>query len=255
MGEIYLERNDLATSMALTRQALFLSQEQGSYPELTYRWQWQIGRIFTHLGQFADAQQAYELAINTLNPIRGQFFNGYRKDIGTLFREQIKPVYYELAGVHLQQAQISKDTDERQHRLSQVQGIIEQMKSAELQDLFQDECIVALNNKKKNLDQVTEYTAVLYPIMLENELVTLVKFPEEIWQYRVGVTQEQFDQTVRTFRIHLQTASNKRFLSGAQQLYQWLIQPLEMELQAAQIDTLIIVPDGTAFLDSPEHPA
>lgn len=135
--------------MALTRQALFLSQEQGSYPELTYRWQWQIGRIFTHLGQFADAQQAYELAINTLNPIRGQFFNGYRKDIGTLFREQIKPVYYELAGVHLQQAQISKDTDERQHRLSQVQGIIEQMKSAELQDLFQDECIVALNNKKE----------------------------------------------------------------------------------------------------------
>jgi CHAT domain-containing protein len=47
------------------------------------------------------------------------------------------------------------------------------------------------------------------------------------------------------FRRFLQTPATRQYRRSAEQLYRWLIEPIEASLAAAGIDTLVFVPDGT----------
>jgi CHAT domain-containing protein len=49
---------------------------------------------------------------------------------------------------------------------------------------------------------------------------------------------------VREFRRYLEKRTSREYLPPAQQLYGWLIRPLQAQLDAQQIETLVIVPDG-----------
>ena len=248
LGSMHLDRGQFDLAQAFTRQALLLEQEKGKNPELRYRWQWQLGRVFRRLGDLEKAREAYKQAIATLTPIRAQFFNGYRKDMEKRFHDLVKPVYYELAEVKLSQVKETASGTEQARLLGEVREVIEEMKSAELQELFHDECVIALRNKSKALDDVDKHTAVVYPIVLKNKLVTLLSLPQGIKQYSSEVSQKELEQTVLQFRKHLQTASHKRYFNEAQALYTWLIEPLEKDLASAGIETLVVVPDGSLSL-------
>ncbi|MEM9149027.1 MAG: CHAT domain-containing protein, partial [Cyanobacteria bacterium P01_F01_bin.3] len=61
-----------------------------------------------------------------------------------------------------------------------------------------------------------------------------------------GVTRSQLFQTVEQFRGDVVSSARRGsdyYLPGAQQLYQWLIAPIETELGAAAIDTLVFSMD------------
>jgi CHAT domain-containing protein len=49
---------------------------------------------------------------------------------------------------------------------------------------------------------------------------------------------------VRTFRQLLEKRTTREYLPYAQQLYTWLIRPIEAALAGAPVDTLVFVPDG-----------
>jgi CHAT domain-containing protein len=51
-------------------------------------------------------------------------------------------------------------------------------------------------------------------------------------------------QEVREFRRTLEKRTTREYLPHAQQLYNWLIRPLEPVLTAVRVDTLVFVPDG-----------
>ena len=60
----------------------------------------------------------------------------------------------------------------------------------------------------------------------------------------VPVTAEVLTQEVRAFRRLVEKRTTREYLPHAQQLYDWLIRPLESELVHLKIETLVLVPDG-----------
>src|SRR5207247_2417945 len=60
----------------------------------------------------------------------------------------------------------------------------------------------------------------------------------------VPVGADRVTQEVRQLRRKLEKRTTREFLPHAQQLYDWLIRPLEPDLDAARAETLVFVPDG-----------
>ena len=87
-------------------------------------------------------------------------------------------------------------------------------------------------------------TAVLYPIILEDRLEILLIGPNgTIEQFETPIAKTEIGTTVRD----LQAALKDKILDpkpAAQQIYTWLIAPLEKSLQDQQVENIIYLPDG-----------
>jgi CHAT domain-containing protein len=242
LADIYFTYQKLAETTDFNRQALFFAK-QGNYPDILYLWQWQQGALLKVQGQLDAAITAYQAATETLQPIQQSLDVGRRSSVSS-FNVIVRPVYYELADLVLQKAGLTTDKAERQKLLKQARNTVESVKMAELRDYFQDECVLELQEKAKDLDQVVEKTAIIYPIPLEDRLVLLVSTGGDIQQITVDATSDEINDAALDLRVRLQTRPNNRFLYPARQLYDWVIRPLLPILQENQVDTLVIVPDG-----------
>ncbi len=243
-----IEQHD-AEALRLTRQAIFYANqdensffsqaEQGS--EILYRWYWQLGRLFKQQQHFDEAIQAYQNAVNSLQPVRQELAIGYRKT-SQPFRERLGPIYLELAELLLQRAEQANDP---QPWFKQVLDTIELMKTFELQDYFRDECVTQNNYKQPILKFQPAHTALLYPILLTDRTEWLLSLGNGLIQrVSIPIPAAVLKDEVNEFRFELETRETMAFLPYAQRLYRWLIAPLKTTLTTHQITTLIIVPDG-----------
>lgn len=246
LAELYEDEKRWDEALTLTRRAIFFAQQEKS-PEILYFWQWQLGRLLREKGNLDEAIIAYEQAVQTLNPIRGEIAIGQR-NAPNVFRERIKPVYYELADLYIRKAEQAGGKKEAEESLKEARAIVETMKSAELEDLFQDECVTAFQAKATDLDDLVDKIAVIYPIPLAERLVVIASLPGEISHFVIPMGLEELEETARDLRRRLQTRSDKLFLKPVQKLYNALIRPLEEKIEAAQVDTIIVVPDGALSL-------
>ena len=199
MGELYEDEGRYEEALGLTRSAVFFAQQMNSL-ETLYRWHWQMGRIFKSQGNIEDALQAYQRAVGTLDPIRIQLFRGHRwqKDH---FNEHIRPVYIGLADIYLTQADALSDPKAREAKLKHARDTMEVLKTAELQNFFNDECVTAMAEDKVSLDRTPPHTAVVYPIPLEDRLAVLISLPESMTHFNIPVDAQKLRQTARRFRM------------------------------------------------------
>jgi CHAT domain-containing protein len=89
-------------------------------------------------------------------------------------------------------------------------------------------------------------TVLVYPLVLENKLWLLIAAEGGILKkFEVPVPQKQLGETVLKFRQLLQspTSDISQVQATGQQLYTWLIKPIESELKANQIKHLVFAPD------------
>ncbi|MDM8526030.1 CHAT domain-containing protein [Desulfococcaceae bacterium HSG8] len=245
-GQLYEEEGRYPEAIQLTRKALFLAQE-GSFPEILYLWEWQMGRLFKAGGDIEKAIKAYHAAINTLTPVCLELLREYRGQ-EEAFKENVKPVYLGLADLLLKQSEAMKDRESREDKLMEAMYVMERLKAVELQEFFEDECVTAGQKKLTTLDRTPPHTAVLYPISLPDRLVLLLNMPDMIKHVNVSVDSERLKKTVKRFRKRLQSRTSFRFMHDAYTLYDWLIRPVEAELTAMDIHTLLIAPDGSLRL-------
>lgn len=242
LAQIYQQENDLDSALALTHKAIFAAQE---LPEQLYRWEAQQGQLLQRQGKLSAAIRVYQNALSHVHPIRNQLFSGQR-NAQYIFEQYIRPVYYELADVLLQQAKQTRNKKQKNTLLVQARHVLEQYKHAELEDYFQDECV--LQQEPQYLDNLSEETAVLYPILLEQRMELLLSLPDGIHQVVVDVPREKISQLAKSYQLNLQRRNSWRFLKQSGQLYDWLIRPLIKQLKAADSHTLVIVPDGALRL-------
>jgi len=85
---------------------------------------------------------------------------------------------------------------------------------------------------------------VIYPIVFSDRTELLVSLKTELTRTSVPVAAIDLTREVRAFRYTLEKRTTREYLAHAQKLYDWLIRPLEADLLAHQIDTLVFVPDG-----------
>ena len=99
----------------------------------------------------------------------------------------------------------------------------------------------ALQDNLKNLQQKA---VLLYPLILDDRIELILTTPDSPPIRRtVQVPKKQLNETIAAFRSALQNpASDAK--TPAQQLYNWLIKPLEDDLKAADAQTLIYAPDA-----------
>jgi len=243
-GELLESRHKPGEALIWYRQAAFSAQDVQAADPL-YRWERDIGRILAASGDVEHASIAYSNAIDSLQNIRHDLSFGYGNQASSgTFRESVGPVYYEAADLLLRQAEKEPDHDREQSLLRQARQTVEMLKSAELEDYFQDSCFNILKSRSRTIDTVDPHTAVIYLIPLTDRTEILVGTSTGLRQFKAPVGSDQLFSEVRLFRQRLEDRTTQRYLINARRIYDWVIRPIEPTLAASGIDTLVFVPDG-----------
>jgi len=242
LGQLYADNGQTKEAVTFILRAIFAAHEIGA-TDILYRWQREIGRQYNTLGNIDKAITAYEHAVESITKIKEDLAIDCKKKSRLSFRESVGPVYFELADLLLTRSAAQNDTKAKQADLMAAQNTIEQMKKMELQDYFQDDCIIALKARQSALDKEIPETAVIYPVLLPDRLELIVTIAGTMKSFQVKVNKKDLTSQVRKLRKKLQQPES-RFIRHAQKLYKWLIRPVENDLIANKISTLVFVPDG-----------
>lgn len=239
LGGLYEDEERFEEALQLTRRAVLLAQKSDAI-EVIYQWQWQIARMMVQLGDIDAGIEAYRSAIRSIKNIRTNMVTS----ANDVYRESVGPLYFEMADLLLQRTSTLRDADLVQANLVEVRETLESLKTAEIVEYFDNDCVI-LDQDKSALELLSENAAIVYPILLNDRLELLISFPGEIHQVSVPVSSSELTQEIRRFRLAIENAaSDVRFMPSAQKLYTWLIAPMETHLAGRRIDTLVFVPDG-----------
>ena len=242
LGELLLAERRNADAARVAARAINAAQQIDA-PDLIFRWEWLNARLLTAAGDPERALAAFRRALAALRLIRQDIPVEYR-DGRSSFRETIGPLYFEVADLLIRQAKGASDEVRRDALLAEARDTIENLKTAELRDYFKDQCIIDLEARAKSVEEVGRSVAAIYPIILKDRLELLVSIGRRTRLFTVPVGEERLTAEVRRLRYLLEKRSTREYLGSARQIYQWLVKPLERELEQAAIDTLVIIPDG-----------
>lgn len=242
LGGLYETEERYPEALNLTRQAIFLAQQVVA-PESLFRWHWQAGRVLKKMGKPDEALDAMRRAVYAAESVRPELAVAYGSGPSS-FREGVGGVYFDLADLLLQRAAALADPAQAEPYLKEARDTVELLKVAELRDYFHDDCVDAARSRVTGLEAVSQTAAVVYPILLPDRLELLVSLPSGMRRVSVPVGVEQITKEVRTLRKRLEKRTTVEYLPHAQQMYDWLIRPLEPMLAGSSIDTLVFVPDG-----------
>ncbi|MCP4702755.1 MAG: CHAT domain-containing protein, partial [Gammaproteobacteria bacterium] len=235
LGQLYKDQPEDAVH--LTRQALF---HAGDISELACRWSRQLGSLFKAQGKRDRAIEMYYQALAQLQPIRRRLTAGSYRSKRRTFREAVVPVCYELADLLLQRAKTKND----QQDLRAVPDVLEQVKAAQLENYFQDDCVANFQRLTPVKKLIGSRTAVFYPILLPDRSELLFSFTDGLHAFAIPVKGETINEQAERFRVRVTAPRHKRYRGPARRLYDWLIAPAEAMPAKHGIDTLVIAPDG-----------
>ena len=256
LSRIYEEIGEDRRARQYTETALNIAQFlQAS--DISYQWQWQLGRLLASQGDIKGAIAAYSEAVNTLQSLRGDLV-AIDTEVQFSFRDKVEPVYRQLVGLLLDSAQNYQKNNAQNCRgtedklqcrktaeeyLQKARQTIEALQLAELDNYFQDACLDA---KPQQIDRVDPQAAAIYPIILPDRLAVILSIPgQPLRHYQTELQRAKIETSLGQFQQFLSPAfSNKQRLRLAQEIYDWLIRPAETQLEENNIETLVFVLDG-----------
>jgi CHAT domain-containing protein/tetratricopeptide (TPR) repeat protein len=101
-----------------------------------------------------------------------------------------------------------------------------------------------LNAIRDNLRQLNQKALILYPLVLPDRLELVIVTADAPPIHRtVPVKKEELTEVISTFRRSLQTPGRDAKTPG-NKLYNWLIKPIEKDLQQAGAEAIIYAPDS-----------
>ncbi|PLZ98109.1 hypothetical protein CEN50_12570 [Fischerella thermalis CCMEE 5268] len=255
-GALYEQRGskeDLSQAEKFTRQALNVVSSLES-PYISYQYFWQLGRIRKAQGDIPDAIAAYTKAYNALQSLRSDLV-AVNPEVQFSFRSSVEPVYRQLVELELEYAQSLKANNkeqESQKRLTQARNVLESLQLAELNNFFREACV---ETNSKPIDQLDTNAAVVYPIILSNQqqsdanverlevILSLPKQPPRL--YSTTLKKQELEETVEQIQAFLKSPEPnlEQSLPYYQKVYDWLIRPLQQDLENSKIKTLVFVLD------------
>ena len=277
LGKIY--ESDLLYSDAIksTQKAIFFAQ-QGNYNELLYLWYWQYAKLLKNRGDkssndLKNAVKAYEMAINILNTsvnryscsesiikreqapvslykVRPSFIKDYFQVKS--YENAVSSLYKEMISILFDQLNDDLNKYDIDKKIKRIIYLVERLKKGEIIDFYKDECAARFINKLLFLDNnfINKFdpeTAILYPIIL-NDYIGLILISKKGYFYKkVKLDITKLKNTAKIFRFNLQT-KKQEFEIYANQLYKWLIQPVDLELELLKLKNLVIIPDSITKL-------
>jgi len=243
LGALYAEEGRTSEALEITRRAVFQAQRAGA-DDSRYLWHAQSARLLRQLDQRDAAISEYRAALEIVEQLRHAFAAGSAAAPGS-FRESLGPLYFELVDLLLQRAAQAPDAASARPDLESAQKTVELLKAAELRNYFRDDCVDAFREKRKSVAQASASAAIVYPILLPDRIELLLSTSKGIERIGVPAPAARVSLEVHEFRRLLEKRTTRQYLPHAQQLYRWLIEPIEPRLTALGTSTLVFVPDAS----------
>ncbi|OKH22145.1 hypothetical protein NIES593_13150 [Hydrococcus rivularis NIES-593] len=276
LGQYYSQQRQLSTATDLTRQALSLAQEQnlvGDAREVVYLWQSQLGRLLKEQSNRRGAIASYSAAFNTLQSLRTDL-NANERDVQFDFRQEVKPVYLDLADLLLASDLSKTELDSlvlfssnpnreesEASRLELARRVIEALQLAELDNFFQDPCLEEADAIVQ-IDDLDPQAAVIYPIVLPQRLEVILSLPgKPLQRATIPVSDREVNETLdelydilynksvdnsainifRTIPLNPEEVGEnlQKLLPIFTKVYDWIVRPFEAEFETNKIETLV----------------
>lgn len=244
LGWLYEQNQQYSEALVLTKKALFLAKGV-SANDIAYKWQWQLGHILKAQGNIKEAISAYDAAILTLQSLRLDT-TSISSQLQFSFREKVEPVYRQLVNLLLLNTENSELN--LNNNLQKARNTIESLQLAEIENFLQEPCLKPRVQIDKFIDKSNEKAAIIYPIILEKELAIILKLPQQnqLRYYITPVSQNKLETTLAQLQQYLPNVTQSLNVKNlSQQVYDWLIRPVEADLIQSNIETLVFVLDGS----------
>lgn len=247
LGKLYVQTKQWSEAEKFSLLALKLS-EGIQAKDISYRWLWQLGKIKSAANYSrrndTEAIAAYEQATKNFKSLRGNLVS-VNRDASFSYQDESEPLYREYLNLLLK----TEDWKPSPKTLEKTRNIVESMQLAELDDFFRRACLDRQAVEINNIDK-RQQTAVIYPVILSDRLAVILWLPnqpkDKSLQLRtVPIVKKQVEDTIEDMRQKLVTRSTYEFLLPAEQLYDWLIKPIdELDLHKTGINNLVFVLNG-----------
>jgi CHAT domain-containing protein len=238
LGELYEKTGQFGDAEQLTKQAL-----QQAYlinaTDISYLWEWQLGRLYKSQKSWENAIASYTAAVNTLKSLRSDLVT-INLEVQFSFRDSVEPVYRQLVDLLLQPL-----AEVTQTKLFQARQVIESLQLAELDNFFREACLDAKPEQIENLDLKA---AIIYPVILPDRLEIILSLPQQpLRDYKVWIPQNQVESTINQLEqaLAIRHSNQGERLQISQKVYDLLIRPLQADLQASGVQTLVFISDGS----------
>jgi len=241
LGNVYELMGRWGEAEKLTQQAVQLAQQINA-GDIAYRWQWQLGRVTKAQGKTDSAIAAYSEAVGTIKSLRADLAAA-SPNVQFSFRDAVEPIHRELVELLVKSNQ--KDN------LKTARNVIEGLQLVELDNFFREACLTA---KPEQIDQVDQLAAVIYPIILEDQLAIIVSLPKpgqtqttdtrDFRYYKTNIDKKQVESLASHLQNDLSQPTTFDFtLPELQKMYDLVIRPEAAELAASKVETLVFVLD------------
>ena len=220
----------------LTEEALFIAQPFEA-PSIAYQWQWQLGRLLEIQGEKEKAISAYKAAVKTLESVRGDLVT-INSDVQFSFRDNVEPVYRKLVDLLLK-------TDPDSH-LSEALSFIDSLQLAELENFLKCDLDKSIQ-VEKIVGNIDNKAAFIYPIILADRLEIIFNLPQQSLSHRTyNISQSEVEKLINRLQQNLARPDRtEEVIEDAKNIYDWLIKPLEEDLEkSSEVTTLVFVLDG-----------
>ncbi|MDY6901423.1 MAG: CHAT domain-containing protein [Cyanobacteriota bacterium] len=240
LGHLYEQTSQFSEALNLTRNGLTLAQNIQAN-DISATLLWQQGRIYKAQGNQESAITAYSQAVNNLESLRQDLVQ-MNPNVQFTFRDEVEPVYRELVQLLLQDVD-NLNPQIKQQRLEKSRQIIEGLQVAELENFLRAAC---LTYQPQPIEKIDKNAGVIYPIIIDNRLEVVLSLPNRPLQhYGTKISQQEENSVFNQLRQSLNPAFlASEVLPPAQKVYDWLIRPIEAELEKSEIKTLVFVLDG-----------
>lgn len=245
LAQVYEDQHRDSEALRLNRHAMALANvaPRSEVAETMVSLDWRAARLANAAGDSDDAIAAYQHAVDQIQQIRQDLPIDY-EDGRSSFSATLKPIYLGLADLRLKRVQ-QLPAEQRSEELRTITDTLELLKQAEMQDYLGDRCTV--DAIQQGRPKPGPGIAFIYPIVLKDRIEIVLETESGLSQATVAVPEEKVDATVRRLAGGLR-ADAPDFQQPAGQLYDWLLRPIESELKAQSITTIVLVSDGVLRL-------
>jgi CHAT domain-containing protein len=234
LAELYLDEQRSDEAAVLLRRAL-LAAQRAPEPAALFRWHARLGRLLRARGDLDAAIAQFRAGLAALAGLRLDASVGRARP--ELRRD---PPLAELVEALLARAAQTEDPAARAAFVRAARDAAEDQGAAEMQDFFADACATA---RRVAAPDAAPGAVVVHPVLLPDRTELIVSRAAGIESVLVPVPGARVGEEARALRRLLQEPGTRQYLRPAQQLYDWLIRPLQAHLGSA-IDTLVLVPLG-----------
>lgn len=242
-GGLYESEGRYAAALEWTRRAIFAAQEIDAR-ECLYLWEWQTGRLFKAMGKIPEAIAAYKTAVQSFQAIRGAASGTCKNCTRQDFQAPGGAIFFELADLLLTYSGSLTDKAQIEPYLRDARDTIEMLKVVELEDYFADPCVTGSQTAKTRLEDIAKDALVVYTITFPDRLDLLLSSGHGIERITVPVDAQTLRRETGALRRTLAKRTTWQYLPHARQIYDWIIRPLEPQIEKYHVKTLIFVPDG-----------